>query len=516
MALVDSSFGLWQGVLKSNDTVRGVFNDQDSTSKVINRDTCLTFIDPDQQKFKGWKKIRAGVKKHYSLSLDSIVRATIRRGNHCEDSTRFMLHVYVDLPGTNFVSFNIPAQSDCKPIFTCGGDDNTGDSTKTYLQKWKDCSTSYHQIVNPYKTNLLNNWHPHKQYKWQGDRQPSTTQTPADPRKSGYFKSFSPFWSWDTTAHHWQPQPTDWIRTNKVTLINPDGQALENIDALNRHDAAGWGYNFQFPVVTADNAKYRQLFYDGFEAYTRATNIHKIGYKCSSFMFSQYKGYISKEHAHTGLHSMQIPYHGQLSFKTPTRLPAHKKSVPQRVPYRMGANDCRGVFTPAGNDTGQVQRYVLSLWIKAVPQPFIQSIKPTEFYNKLAYNKLKTVIKVNNNTVPVRHQYTSPLINQWQQIRYTFRLPTGISGVFKMKLKSRESLDYKDLYIDDIRIHPYQSNMKSYVYHPYTHRIMAILDNNNFATKYQYNARGKLQETLRETERGLQFVNYYKRERQIK
>ncbi|HTN46378.1 MAG TPA: hypothetical protein VL098_08535 [Flavipsychrobacter sp.] len=56
---------------------------------------------------------------------------------------------------------------------------------------------------------------------------------------------------------------------------------------------------------------------------------------------------------------------------------------------------------------------------------------------------------------------------------------------------------------DDIRVYPVASNVKSYVYHPFKTYLMAILDENNYATLYEYNDRNQLVRLKKETEKGV-------------
>jgi hypothetical protein len=48
--------------------------------------------------------------------------------------------------------------------------------------------------------------------------------------------------------------------------------------------------------------------------------------------------------------------------------------------------------------------------------------------------------------------------------------------------------------------------MKSFVYHPVTQKLVAILDENNFATFYEYDAEGNLVRTKKETEKGISTI----------
>jgi len=58
-------------------------------------------------------------------------------------------------------------------------------------------------------------------------------------------------------------------------------------------------------------------------------------------------------------------------------------------------------------------------------------------------------------------------------------------------------------YFDDIRIHPYDGNMKSFAYDYRTSRLMAVLDENNYATFFEYDDEGQLLRNKKETEKGI-------------
>jgi hypothetical protein len=60
--------------------------------------------------------------------------------------------------------------------------------------------------------------------------------------------------------------------------------------------------------------------------------------------------------------------------------------------------------------------------------------------------------------------------------------------------------------IDDIRITPFDASMKSFVYDPYTLRLTGQLDDNNFATFYEYDDEGTLIRVKKETDRGIMTI----------
>lgn len=67
-----------------------------------------------------------------------------------------------------------------------------------------------------------------------------------------------------------------------------------------------------------------------------------------------------------------------------------------------------------------------------------------------------------------------------------------------------------DVYFDDFRIHPVSSSMVSYVYDKWD-ELIAMLDGNNLATKYEYDAIGRLISTKTEVEDGINFVGGFKK-----
>jgi sugar lactone lactonase YvrE len=58
-------------------------------------------------------------------------------------------------------------------------------------------------------------------------------------------------------------------------------------------------------------------------------------------------------------------------------------------------------------------------------------------------------------------------------------------------------------YFDDVRIHPYNSVMKTYAFNKTTQKLMAELDENNYATFYEYDGEGQLSRVKKETIKGV-------------
>lgn len=92
------------------------------------------------------------------------------------------------------------------------------------------------------------------------------------------------------------------------------------------------------------------------------------------------------------------------------------------------------------------------------------------------------------------------IIDGWQRIEEQFTVPASATDI-TVNLINGGSTD--NVFFDDIRIHPFNSNLKSFVYDPINLRLMAELDQNNYATFYEYDEEGKLIRVKKETERGV-------------
>jgi hypothetical protein len=102
------------------------------------------------------------------------------------------------------------------------------------------------------------------------------------------------------------------------------------------------------------------------------------------------------------------------------------------------------------------------------------------------------------------HFYPSGnIIEGWQRIAGQFEIPVG-TVTLEIELYN----DSKGIpaYFDDIRVHPLDGSMKSFVYDPVTYRLMAELDENNYGTYYEYDNEGGLVRVKKETSRGVKTI----------
>ena len=109
---------------------------------------------------------------------------------------------------------------------------------------------------------------------------------------------------------------------------------------------------------------------------------------------------------------------------------------------------------------------------------------------------------VNSSSATATLIPSGPVIEGWQRYEGYFTAPAGTTEV-KIHLKNNSE---QPVYFDDIRVHPFNSNMKSYVYDPVNLRLTAELDANNYAAFYEYDEEGTLIRTKAETRQGIKTI----------
>ena len=102
----------------------------------------------------------------------------------------------------------------------------------------------------------------------------------------------------------------------------------------------------------------------------------------------------------------------------------------------------------------------------------------------------------------------SGIIDGWFQISGEFTYPSSSDNVYLV-------LDggLWGTFFDDIRIAPIKSSMETYVYDRKTNRLAAKLDENNYATFFEYNSEGIPSQVKKETEKGVLTISESRQEK---
>jgi hypothetical protein len=149
-------------------------------------------------------------------------------------------------------------------------------------------------------------------------------------------------------------------------------------------------------------------------------------------------------------------------------------------------SECVTSFSPKSG------KYIVSAWVKED-----QASATTTTYTKPSIK-----IHFNQSTTAT---YTllaeGRIIDGWQKIESVIVIPSGANF---LELKFQVSSGYA--FFDDVRFFPTDGSMMSYVYDPISLRLMAELDERNYATLYEYDEEGKLIRIKKETEKGIMTI----------
>ncbi|SEL97475.1 hypothetical protein SAMN04488505_10333 [Chitinophaga rupis] len=358
--------------------------------------------------------------------------------------------------------------------------------------------------VNPYAYGLLGNWRPVRSYDYYGLREQSDPAPSAtDIRHDGAFNDFSAFWKKQTSR--WTSQPVDttrWVWNSEVTIFNKKGFELENRDAFGRYNSGLYGYDDAAPVAIAQNSHYREIAFDGFEDYGYGSSCDQGCATGRRFYLPGTEVRLDSTQWHTGRYSLRIRKQDgdSIGIKVPVSATDMALTNPS---FNQGGNTCSpspvlksvrantSVLLPSFSPLAG-KKILLSAWVKES-----QDCKCTAYTG----NQITLIVSGAGNTTVIAKPSGS-IIDGWQRYEQVVDLPAGTDTLSLILQATGDATAY----FDDIRIHPYNANMKSYVYDPKNMRLMAELDENNYATFYEYDDDGTLTRVKKETERGVKTI----------
>lgn len=156
--------------------------------------------------------------------------------------------------------------------------------------------------------------------------------------------------------------------------------------------------------------------------------------------------------------------------------------------------NCQAPFKPTPGD------YIASVWVKEdIPTGNINSF--TSGLSVTLYGPSGSTVISIFATPPGNG--LNPFIDGWQKVEGRVTIPPFATSMDLSVVNNHSSAD---CYFDDIRFHPVNSGFKSYVYDPVTLRLVAELDDRNYATFYEYDEEGQLIRVKKETEKGIKTI----------
>ena len=205
-------------------------------------------------------------------------------------------------------------------------------------------------------------------------------------------------------------------------------------------------------TAVANNARYDEIGFDSFENDSDILIGNKRGHIVCTTSGSSV---ISTDFAHTGKYSLRTQ-----------NLKVYLDKERSNLNLQAG------------------KKYLFSCWVRKIECPTSGNLGDDYL---VSYGNMAPIF------------IKEPKVECWQRIEVEFTY--NGSNTFELKPFSG-----REFYVDDIRIIPADATCKTYVYSSQNYRLLAELDENHFATYYNYDEEGTLVQIKKETERGIMTV----------
>jgi hypothetical protein len=372
-------------------------------------------------------------------------------------------------------TYVVNADNSISPSYTCSG------GGKPSIFNGVTCDRiPIGNRVNPYVAGYKGNWRAYQSKVYQTNRSygngTQVAQGGINARKDGHYANFYPFWYFNPFNTTWSTNTSMWTTANTMSLYDRYGQELETKDALLRYNAALFGFRGNVATGVASNARHREIFYEGFEdlSFRNATRA-SYSDSCNGASFDSYVNSLVSQASHSGRYALNLSTPVALSLNVHSR---DHKSEPYLAVNSSGEftyKQLTGLYHN-GFEPFPGKSYLVSVWVSDA-------------------NK-------ESKSTPLSISAGGALSLQWKATVEGWKLYEGVfyaSGT-TMQLSISGS---SGVLIDDLRIIPTDAQIKTYAYDARTYRLMAELDENNFATFYEYDEEGILNRVKKETEKGI-------------
>jgi hypothetical protein len=276
-----------------------------------------------------------------------------------------------------------------------------------------------------------------------------------------------------------------WYKKSFVNVYAPWGADLEVIDASGNKQSNLFGYGQTLPTAIVSNCAYNNALFENFEDFqysdiefikgiTNPKEFYQNLFRRNVLVdIENSTGNFSKvTTAHTGNAALQInttnTINIPLALETDNSTPPSINTFAPIKPFYFRKEITKG------------KNYVVSCWQK------VSTTIPN------ASNLKYSISGVNFSLKPM-----SPNIDGWVLYQGTILVPINAAASDVQMIFNAGAT------IDDIRILPEESNMKAYVYDYMNRRLLSVLDENHFATNFDYTDEGKLLHVKKETEKGI-------------
>jgi hypothetical protein len=383
----------------------------------------------------------------------------------------------------------------CPAGFTLNG------STCTRRDSVPSSLSSTSVTGNNYVDGRLGSWREFKSYVYYTMRKETNPLIATNIRTDGTFSDYNSFWSFLNSKLLPQYDTARWVWNSEMTLFNRRGSEIENKDALGLYNIGIYGYDQNLPIATVRNSHINESAYDGFEDYGFQTFSCDTCSPLRHFDIGINKNKIVSTQKHTGKYSLKIDGNQSVSLQ-------YKVLAPSVVPltdlkFNTTTNSCYGGLAGLQSVTSDTTAKLIGFFPYQGKKMIVSAwVKEEQDCSCASYVNNTIGISFTGSSVTYAFKPSGNIVEGWQRYESVFDIPATATQLSI----SLQSNSVSPAYFDDIRIHPFSSNMKSYVYNAVDLRLMAELDENNYAAFYEYNDDGTLIRVKKETQRGIKSI----------
>jgi len=328
----------------------------------------------------------------------------------------------------------------------------------TYACVWPYDMSSYTPVTsNVYESGAKGKWRPEESFVYKstivGGSKTATTER--NYNDAGVYTMT--FFNYKNVPFN---NPNEWVKTTTVTKYSPNGEAIEEVDAIGIYSSAKFGYNGTVPYLVGQNTNNEHVQFQSFEK----------SYVASPGFVKMEDGVIIPSSTYHNPSFGNIAHSGKGSFvSSSTAVSLSLKQFSSNLHLLTSGLSCK-------------------VWVKDVSHsasPIKGLMLATSGGANIPFNFFK-VAQTGEWTL-----YEAKIFGFGMGTNYIPKIENNMSTT---------------IYMDDVRIQPLDAQVNTYVYDPATLRLITSFDDQHFGLYYQYNQEGKLVRKMIETEKGMKTI----------
>lgn len=335
-------------------------------------------------------------------------------------------------------------------------------SVQTWNADWTYRMFDGTKYMDPATTDVNKVWRQHKSFTWKGEI-----------NDDGTYKNFDgKDFNWDNIDGN---TSNGWLKSSEITRYNHFSAPIESKDIKNHYASSKMQDNDNYILATAVNANYNSFAFTGFESAQILQGAVDFGgeFMAHSTDYRQNNSYVSTVSSHTG------DYYCMVTGSTgPT--------------FKIGIGGQNGLL--------KGRKYLASVWMH----------KNSSDSARLVLQLKDSQGKILPAPAKRKADKDNKQFGDWILMTVIVDVPSDntVEGGELSTFVSSNNLS-SPMYIDDMRVQPVDASVTGYVY-DYDGDLTAIIDNNNLASKFDYDNSGRLKSTYKETPHGFKKVSEHK------